>query len=221
MGYVKIEELENDKIRVITQYNSRFVNEAKSLGGKWDKKGWCFDKRILDEVKKTLRCYYYDDGDFRERVDVEIKTKVKLVARLNAYFMGGRLIASATSKSSGARIGEGIVFLQGGVDSGGSMRYWETQVEADSIFQILDLTKDALKSLDSYVKEEYIEYKIISKKTDTQKKINEIKKEIEKLQKLLAETEAEAEAEAEEKKEVKEETETETKTEEKVETKEA
>lgn len=47
--------------------------------------------------------------------------------------VAGRTIARAWGRDSGAKLGDGVVKLQGRVGSGGSMKNWETVVDADVV----------------------------------------------------------------------------------------
>jgi hypothetical protein len=56
-------------------------------------------------------------------------------------FAGGRLVARAFDRDSGARLGDGVIILRGNATSGGSRKNWETRIQGGSIFEIRDLPR--------------------------------------------------------------------------------
>ena len=175
-------------IQVKTQFNPKFANAASKIGGKFDysAKAWNFDDRNIDLVKSTLLDIFGTDGCNQSVVDVEITVKQKIIGEQAPIYLGGRIIAQARGRDSGAKIGEGVVFIEKSPSSGGSVKNWLTKVDEGSIFKILDLYEGALKFLDN---DESIEYKIISKKSP-QNELQQLKAELARIEARIAELEA-------------------------------
>lgn len=53
--------------------------------------------------------------------------------------MVGRIIARATGRDSGARLGDGVVLLSGQFSSGGSVRNWKTTWKAETTIMLRDV----------------------------------------------------------------------------------
>lgn len=177
-----------DSIQVKTQFNPEFANAARKIGGKFDYsvKAWCFDDRNIDLVKTALLDIFGTDGCNQSVVDVEITVKEKIIGEQAPIYLGGRIIAQARGRDSGATIGEGVVFIEKSPSSGGSVKNWLTKVDEGSIFKILDLYEGALKFLDN---DESIEYKIISKKSP-QNELQQLRAELARIEARIAELEA-------------------------------
>ena len=60
----------------------------------------------------------------------------------------GRIIASARGRDSGARVGEGVAFIDGKPQSGGSVKNWTTEISEGSIFVVADVPTTLLGELD-------------------------------------------------------------------------
>jgi hypothetical protein len=122
---------------------SKFIDNsaAASQGGKWDsaRKMWSIDERNVDAVRQVLREIYGMDDTPTELVSVRVKTLVSIYADRGPITIFGRVVANATGRDSGARIGEGVVFVTGNAKSGGSTKYWETIISEDSEFIIHDI----------------------------------------------------------------------------------
>lgn len=177
-----------DSIQVKTQFNPEFANAARKIGGKFDYsvKAWCFDERNLDLVKAALLDIFGTDGYNQSVVDVEVTVKEKIIGEQSPIYLGGRIIAQARGRDSGAINGESIVFIEKSATSGGSVKNWLTKIEEGAVFKILDLYEGALKFLDS---DESIEYKIINKKS-SQDELQQLKAELERIKSRIAELEA-------------------------------
>lgn len=175
-------------IQVETQYNPEFANLARKIGGKFDYslKAWCFDERNIDLVKAALLDIFGTDGYNQSVVDIEVTVKKKILGEQSPIYLGGRIIAQARGRDSGATIGDGVVFIEKSPTSGGSVKNWLTKVEEGSKFKILDLYEGALKFLDN---DESIEYKIISKKSPHDE-LQQLKAELARIKSRIAELEA-------------------------------
>ncbi|NUF49542.1 hypothetical protein [Gilliamella sp. ESL0250] len=185
--FVSIKNIDKT-IQVKTQFNPDFACAARKIGGKYDYslKAWCFDERNIDLVKAALLDIFGTDGYNQSVVDVEITVKKKILGEQSPIYLGGRIIAQARGRDSGATIGDGVVFIEKSPTSGGSVKNWSTKVEEGLKFKILDLYEGALKFLDN---DESIEYKIISKKSPHDE-LQQLKAELARITSRIAELEA-------------------------------
>ena len=51
---IKINNINDDKIEVISPYNNTFIKKAKMLKGKWNGEGWEFKREYEDIIKGYL-----------------------------------------------------------------------------------------------------------------------------------------------------------------------
>ena len=145
---MKITNLENGNISIVTPYNREFVNRIKQLGGRWNAsdKAWEIDERSIEAVRKVMREVYGQDDRPQELVDVRVTVgKSRLYADRGPVTLFGKIVASAFGRDSGARVGEGVAILSGGVESGGSRNNWKTVVLPESVIMIYDVPKLAVK----------------------------------------------------------------------------
>lgn len=151
----------NNTIQVKTQFNPDFTSVAKQIGGKFnfDEKAWCFDERNLELVKNALMSIFGTDGYNQSTVDVEVTVKKRITAEKSPIYLAGRIIAQAIGRDSGTTCSEKIAFIEKKPQSGGSAKYWTTEIADGTVFRILDLYAGATDLLDQC---DSIEYKVIS-----------------------------------------------------------
>ena len=155
----------NNSIHVKTQYNPDFTSAAKQIGGKFnfDEKAWQFDERNQELVKNTLMSIFGTNGYYQPIIDVEVTVKKRITAENSPIYLAGRIIAQARGRDSGATCGEKVAFIEKKPQSGGSAKYWTTEIAEGTVFRILDLYEGATDLLDQC---DSIEYKIINKHSD-------------------------------------------------------
>jgi hypothetical protein len=136
-------------VAVKSPYNSEFVTTAKRYGGKWKNGQWVFDARDEERVRALCQEVYGTDGlstglctirakysgdwhDYADRGPIEI---------------AGRTIARAWGRDSGAKLGEGVVVLEGGFSSGGSMKNWTTRVIGETVVLVRDFPRATAERL--------------------------------------------------------------------------
>jgi len=126
-------------------YNGRFVQQMKLIGGRWlpDQKKWTIDARNVEHVRGIMsECYGRTDVSSDDLVTVRVTVGHNdLIGRCESIVMFGRVVARAWSRDGGARCGDGIVFVDGGLGSGGSVKNWQTKIFAESVFLIRDLPR--------------------------------------------------------------------------------
>lgn len=153
-------KISNGKFKVCSDYNKQFVDAARKMGGKWDGVFWVFDERNMQIVKSTLFDIYGDDGESTpDTVSIKIRYPEKYSVTGDSVSVLGKVIAKAYGRDSGARLGDNVVMLQGDIRSGGSVKNWQTIVEADSIFIVHDFPRGRVSDITSCEVLEIIERK--------------------------------------------------------------
>lgn len=128
------------QLRLTSPYNPDFISAAKAdLGAKWDGDCWCFDTRDETAVLKLIeRKYGWKDG--MPLVSVGLKFNEGRHYGTGPCILLGRVIASATGRDSGAKLGDGVRLQAGdGADSGGSAKNWTTEIADGSEFIVHDV----------------------------------------------------------------------------------
>lgn len=159
MSKIRVESKDN-KLYIYTPYNSNFRKMIKPIG-KWNGKAWEVTADKIDDINRMLNlCYGYDADNPESSIDIEVTAKSELFGEgYDGIIMFGRQIASATDRDSGARIGEGVTFLQGSADSSGSRKYWGAAIPEGAVFKVFDVPEGALKLRNEYA--EWIDIKPI------------------------------------------------------------
>lgn len=161
---MKIEIREKEgKLLVFSPYHQNFIRRSHNLGGRWveDTKAWEFDARDRERVRKCCLEVYGDDGTPQDKLyTMQAKSKIEIRVSRGSVYLGGYQIARAYDRDSGARLGEGVILLEGEIASGGSRNYWETIVREGSVIEIKDMThlqtENAKKSAEEYEKWEIL-----------------------------------------------------------------
>lgn len=136
-----------DEIVVYSPYSSVFVSKARDIGGKWNstKRAWVFDARLQERVSAILYSIYGHDGiNLSNLVDVQL-TYDDLEKVCSPFFKYGALVAAASGRDSGAKLGDGVLVLKGGFDSGGSMKYWKTKSLPNTVIILKQVPQEAIE----------------------------------------------------------------------------
>lgn len=123
--------IEKEKLIVRSPYNTIFVTQAKKFGGKWSDPSWVFDVREETRIRDLCKMLYGTDGVCSPDI---VSVRAILRSPDNDCYRGpitifGRVVARAFGRDSGARVGDGVVILEGGFNSGGSVKNWRTVVK--------------------------------------------------------------------------------------------
>jgi hypothetical protein len=139
---------------VVSPYNPNFPAAAKLLGGKWDadRKAWVFDARDEARVRALCQETYGEGGE--EGADLDLVTvRLRATSNLSKWHEGlfccGRKVAAAIGKTSGAKLGDGVVVLAGKLGSGGSHANWTTTADAGTEVEIKDVPRAATENVGS------------------------------------------------------------------------
>jgi len=159
---------------ICMEYCPQAVYKIKQLGqAKWDStlKGWKVSTDYKDEVKKILLDYYGTDGTFSEkRVNIELVTNQDIKRPQKPVLFAGKSIAQAFNRDSGARVGQNVALIEGGISSGGSSKNWETIVEKGSRFKIMHVNEQLL----SFENDKLFSYQVID--SNKPKKLSRLRK---------------------------------------------
>ena len=128
------------QLRLTAPYNPDFISTAKSdLGAKWDGECWCFDVRDEVAALKLIERKYGWVADM-PLVSVRITFDESRSYGRGPCILLGRIIAAATGRDSGAKLGDGVRLNAGdGADSGGSVKNWTTTIAVGSEFLVHDV----------------------------------------------------------------------------------
>ncbi|MCF7220995.1 hypothetical protein [Marilutibacter chinensis] len=122
--------VENGSVYVRSPWNEAFVKDAREkLSGKYTGGEWVFDVFNEQRVRKTLMAIYGCDGITTDTCTVRVTLDGDDDAGQGPITIWGRPIARATGRDSGATLSPGIVIVEGGFTSGGSMKNWTTKVK--------------------------------------------------------------------------------------------
>ncbi len=124
---------------VVAPYNPAFITAAKSdLGAKWNSSAWTFDLRDEAEAMELVRKFYgWNPG--MALVSVRVLFDEEKRASQGPFVLLGRVLASATGRDSGAKLGDGVRLRAGGVSSGGSMKNWLTRIDEGTELVVHDV----------------------------------------------------------------------------------
>ncbi|MGR4857885.1 hypothetical protein ABLT32_02130 [Bacteroides pyogenes] len=181
----------DDKIRVVTPYNSRFIDKARNFRGEWKDGAWWFDDSIIDYVRDTMMEIFGTTGDTEYKecdLLVENYSDSQLCAPVVLF---GRVIAQASGRGSGAKLGSSIIFLSGEYRSGGSLKNWQTVV-SNATFIIKDFPEHSL-SADAEVKKAIEDGWCKVQHREKKRRIEDIMSDIEKCREALSNLEKELE----------------------------
>ncbi len=139
--------LDDKTLKVVAPFHGDFLAGAKTLAGKWRGGAWIFPVSQEGRVRELCLAVYGTDGESGKTVTLRVEFPEAVRARCDSIFVGGRLVARATGRDSGARLGPGVILLEGDVCSAGSRANWETVVRAGTVVEILDLPRTAAESV--------------------------------------------------------------------------
>lgn len=113
-------------------YNSKMAETCRQLGGKWDAGAgaWVFSGLVCDKVEEL------DEKYNSTMISIEVKVTQKFYQYEEPATIAGFTIARAFGRDSGAKIGEGVSFIEGKPTSGGSRKNWATVIKDGSVFRM-------------------------------------------------------------------------------------
>ncbi|KAA6329769.1 hypothetical protein EZS27_021455 [termite gut metagenome] len=137
-------EIIGEEVKVTSPFNGNFVKKAKNYQGKWKSEAWWFSVNQIEYVRKAMIEIYGLTGEESYETCTLIVEGFSASEMLSPVSLFNRTIAAAHGRDDGAKLGEGIILLEGEVTSGGSVKNWKTCVE-NATFEILDFPIPALE----------------------------------------------------------------------------
>ena len=124
-GQISITETNGGRLAIQTPYDKSFIAGVKALGGKWDSsnKVWTIAPTERKEAEVLLgEVYGWMASGMGGTHRVTLTAKQEIKVHTDGIRIAGQTIARATGRDSGARLGEGVVKLEGIITSTGSMK---------------------------------------------------------------------------------------------------
>lgn len=178
----------DDKVKVESPYNEKFVNRARNLRGSWRGGAWWFDDSIIDYVRELMMECFGTTGETPYDECELLVSNFSDFSGCSPVVLFGRTIARAYGRDSGARLGDDIVLISGNYNSGGSVKNWRTEIrDATFIIKNFPVPSLELPSVKTAIKEGWCEVKYPKKK----RKLEDIQADIEKYKSILDELEKE------------------------------
>lgn len=179
-----------DKVHVQSPYNTRFVSAAKTRSGKWSNPEWVFDGRDEQWLRDTCLAVYGTDGV------TSVETVTLRVTFVEGYREGhspvmaaGRVVARATGRDSGAKLGDGVILLKGSFTSGGSVKNWTTVAREGTVVLLRDVPREWADKLVT-ASDDHITYAIEAEVAAPTFDLEELRREREVLAARMAEIDA-------------------------------
>lgn len=188
---IKINDLDNGKIEVISPYNTSFVKKARMLKGNWNGKGWEFKREYEDIVKSHLMDIYGDDGSPTPKCIVRVNLSKLSEINYSQLWddevrMFGRTLVIRQHKNLTPLLDKTVVLVKGGFsNSGGSRNNPRLNFYDNTILQIDDVPEHLyIKILNEY---DLKDDNDIIYRVDNKNNIYKLKEEKERLLKRLSE----------------------------------
>lgn len=163
--YTTDENGDETVMSVNSPYNTKFIEYARKLHGKFNKvtRAWDFSPKAKSKVFDALRTVYnYEEpGIVVEKVDILVTINEKVFGFKGDVILGGRIIAVGKERDSGAYEGNDVNMIKGEMNTDGSRKNWYTYIDAGTALEVFNVNKKTLKLWD---KEEAVSYKIIDNK---------------------------------------------------------
>ena len=136
----------NEKMVVVSPYNTAFVSGAKKLGGKWNGNGWVFDVDNEPYVKELcLKTYGEYENLAAETVTIRIELDTHTEAKI-----AGFVFANRRYRDSAVRLSDNVIIVEGGFpSSGGSSKYPCLNAYKGTILEVKKFPKSVYDSLEN------------------------------------------------------------------------
>lgn len=125
---------------IASPYNPEFVSRIKNCGGRWDAetRTWKISEQALDDARQIMQDIYGETDQQTAGTTVTLRAEIidSIWETRKPIVIAGRVVASAFGRDSGARVGDNVAFIAGGPKSGGSVKNWQTCIDAGSIIKV-------------------------------------------------------------------------------------
>lgn len=131
-------------IFLVSPYDADLAKKCRNLNGDWTGRAWKFehDEDVLAAVKHAVEETFGFNYD-APRATARIEFKEDFYRGKAPYTIGGYILSEARGRDSGAKVGPGVLLLEGTIFSGGSFKNWSSEVRAGSVFKIKNFPKGA------------------------------------------------------------------------------
>lgn len=143
-GEYEVRDIVGGKALVVSPYNPDFVARVKAMGGRWNpsERAWSVNSAALDDVRAAMMEIYGQTDEVSSDTVTAVVTFGQQQQELrNAYRLFGRIVASAFGRDSGAHVGDGVSFVSGAPESGGSSKNWATVIPAGCVVKMYDVPR--------------------------------------------------------------------------------
>jgi len=129
------------QIAIASPYSPDLPARARQLSGRWDRDAgrWIFPAAAEPQVADLYRDVYGEWDTPTETVSLRCECGDGAEVTCESLCLGGRVIARAVGRDSGARTAAGVIVIAGGFRSGGSVKNWETVCRSGTIFRLIDV----------------------------------------------------------------------------------
>lgn len=135
---------QNNQIRVASPYSPDLPPKARQISGRWDRSAgeWVFPAAAEEEVRALYLDVYGEwDDVIQDTVTLLCVSDDGAYEERGSLTLGGRVVARAYGRDSGAITADGIIVLEGEFTSGGSRANWRTMCEPGTKFKMLDVPR--------------------------------------------------------------------------------
>ena len=138
-------DIDNGRAYVYTPYNPDFVRALKGIGGKkWESGMGCWS--VPDTAVSVVReimidVYGYSDQIPNDALTLKVTFLSDVSSTCSDVTLFGKVMAHASGRDSGARVGDDVAYIRGGASSGGSVKNWRSVVEKGSVAILSNVNK--------------------------------------------------------------------------------
>ncbi|MFI3326950.1 MAG: hypothetical protein R3Y35_12390 [Clostridia bacterium] len=134
----------NDRALITTPFNRNFIKKIKGIGSaKWNGSQWDVPEYAIDIVREFMQEVYGETDIFScEKIDLGITLKEAISEYRAGIELFGKSICHAYGRDSGAKISEDVILKTGKMASGGSAKWWTTEIEKGTTFILKNVALD-------------------------------------------------------------------------------
>lgn len=170
-----------------SEYNAEFVrNLKKKIGGaRWTGESWRIPEEAIDTARTVMEdAYGHSDLGGNEVISVKAEFSEGYYAPKEDVVLYGKVIASASGRDSGARLGTDVECISGGVTSGGSVKNWTSVVRENSVFILRNVNQNLYERERGLDERRGIKSEIVGSKIDREKLIAEKERLLERIREI-------------------------------------
>lgn len=129
---------------VYTPYNRDFVCRIKNIGSAhWDSKQKCWSIPVdaVDSCREIMREVYgrCDLEEGMKNIKLKLSFSEAVSKTREDVILFGKTLCHAYGRDSGGRPGDGVSYIKGSPQSGGSVKNWRSIVPSDSVVILSDV----------------------------------------------------------------------------------